>query len=77
MTMATGFLIISLVVMAFATIIMVVRHCEKKDFNNGICKHCNGKLELFSTDSQGGRGYVCECGHQVWVSYNVDNPKKI
>lgn len=42
---------------------------EKKSFNNGICPHCNEKLRNFDTDSQGGRGYKCDCGYQTWVSY--------
>ena len=43
---------------------------EKRDFNNGICPHCNNKLRNFDTDSQGGRGYKCDCGYHTWVSYN-------
>ena len=42
---------------------------EKKGFNNGICPHCNKKLRNFDMDSQGGRGYKCDCGYQTWVSY--------
>ena len=36
----------------------------------GICPHCNNKLRNFDTDSQGGRGYKCNCGYYTWVSYN-------
>ena len=43
---------------------------EKKEYNNGYCPHCGKKLLLFDTDSQGGRGYICEeCGYCAWVSY--------
>lgn len=43
---------------------------EKKEFNEGYCPHCGEKLTLFSTDSQGGRGYVCDnCLYTAWISY--------
>ncbi len=43
--------------------VAIVRHLEKKNFNRGICPICNGKLHNFDTDSQGGRGYICDnCG---------------
>lgn len=42
---------------------------EKKDFNNGVCLYCNNKLRNFDTDSQGSRGYKCDCGYHTWVSY--------
>lgn len=42
---------------------------EKKGFNGGICPHCNKRLRNFDTDSQGGRGYNCDCGYHTWVSY--------
>lgn len=32
---------------------------EKRDYNNGICKHCGKPLRHFDTDSQGGRLYTC------------------
>ena len=42
---------------------------EKRGYNHGICPHCNKPLRHFDTDSQGGRGYICdEC---TWVSYNI------
>ena len=34
-----------------------------------VCPHCNRKLINFDMDSQGGRGYKCDCGYQTWVSY--------
>ena len=44
---------------------------EKRDFNNGMCPHCSTSLRCFDTDSQGGRGYVCDkCNYTTWVSYN-------
>jgi len=43
---------------------------EKKAYNGGKCPNCGGKLKHFGTDSQGGRGYVCEkCSYCTWVSY--------
>lgn len=48
---------------------------EKKGFNNGICPHCNNKMRNFDTDSQGGRGYCCECGYHTWVSYKCVDKK--
>ena len=46
-------------------------YLEKKDFNKGICPKCGGKLHLFDTDSQGGRGYCChKCPYFTWISYN-------
>lgn len=48
-----------------------IRH-ERKEFNNGVCPCCGIRLRHFDTDSQGGRGYICDqCGHHVWVSYGV------
>ena len=44
---------------------------EKREYNNGICKHCGKKLRCFDIDSQGGRLYTCEDMHTlVSVSYN-------
>lgn len=43
---------------------------EKRDFNKGYCPHCNKRLRRFDTDSQGGRGYNCDCGYHTWISYN-------
>ena len=41
---------------------------EKKLYNNGICQHCGQKLRYFTTDSQGGRGYICDkCDYCVWI----------
>ena len=51
--------------------VLLAIHWEKQDFNNGVCKYCNGPLHHFDTDSQGGRLYTCE-NHccLVSVSYN-------
>lgn len=50
---------------------------EKQRFNNGRCRYCNHKLELFDYDSGGARGYLCpQCSnHCVWVSYNCVDDK--
>jgi hypothetical protein len=43
---------------------------EKKAFNDGICPHCGKPLEYYDTDSQGGRGYICNhCDYGCWVSW--------
>lgn len=45
---------------------------EKQDYNKGVCKFCGTKLRRFDTDSQGGRGYVCDkCDYYTWVSYHI------
>lgn len=51
---------------------------EKRNFNNGVCVHCGTSLRYFDTDSQGGRGYICDkCGYATWVSYNrVDGGRR-
>lgn len=65
--------IIFWVVAITAIIVAIARHLEAKDFNGGICRYCGNKLRFFDTDSQGGRGYICDnCGHAPWCSYNVD-----
>lgn len=47
---------------------------EKRDWNGGLCGKCwqHRPWISFDTDSQGGRGYRCEGGHHLWVSYPVD-----
>lgn len=43
---------------------------ECMSFNGGTCIQCGGKLEYFDTNSQGGRGYMCDsCDYTTWVSY--------
>ena len=69
------FLVAILIIMIVGMIL--ARHWEKKDYNNGICTQCGGHLEHFDDDSQGGRGYRCDkCGRYVWVTYNVDKEKR-
>ena len=58
------------VVMTLILMPFYVIHCEKKDFNNGICPKCGNKLHLFDTDSQGGRGYCChKCPYFTWINW--------
>jgi len=76
--MTTKIVVIFLMVVAFVIIVIIARNLEKKIFNKGYCKECDGKLRVFDTDSHGGRGYKCEkCGSSIWISYRVDNLKKI
>lgn len=43
---------------------------ERKDFNGGRCPHCEGELDNFDTDSQGGNGWTCRaCHYYTWTSY--------
>jgi len=48
------------------------RGAEKKNWNEGYCPKCGALWRQYDTDSQGGRGYSCEGGHGIWVSYAVD-----
>ena len=63
--------IIILIGIIFALIMFLIGFkSEKKDFNNGICPNCKRKLNHFTNDSQGGRGYICDnCKYCTWVSY--------
>lgn len=71
-------LILLLLILALPFAILYARQQEKIAFNKGFCKHCNCLLRRFDTDSQGGRGYVCDkCGYHVWVSYKVDKNFKM
>lgn len=64
-------LIIGLILL-IVTIPLYGIYLEKRDFNNGICPHCKSKLRYFNSDSQGGRGYICNnCNYTTWVSYKV------
>lgn len=52
--------------------VLIARHLEKKDWNNGYCS-CGEPWKHFTTDSQGGRGYCCDkCHKHIWISYKVD-----
>lgn len=45
------------------------RH-EKMLWNNGWCPECNNIWRGFDMDSQGGRGYKCDCrSRHIWISY--------
>ena len=60
-----------LVVLFLSAFFIYAVYEEHKDFNNGICPRCGGKLHLFDIDSQGGRGYCChKCPYFTWISYN-------
>ena len=63
------YIIITILVTLFVAGVLLGIMLEKNNFNNGVCPHCNKKLKNFDTDSQGGRGYKCECGYHTWVSY--------
>ena len=43
---------------------------DRKAYNNGICRKCNGKLRHADTDSQGDKLWVCDnCGNYLWTSW--------
>ena len=52
--------------------ILIARHNEKRQWNNGYCA-CGSPWRHFDNDSQGGRGYCCDkCHSYIWISYRVD-----
>lgn len=72
-----GILICLVILLVIVVGMIVTRNYEKKEYNNGICPKCGGNLRYFDSDSQGSRGYNCDkCNNFVWVSYNVDKPRK-
>ena len=71
------FLVIGILLAIVVIGVLIVRRHEKKEYNNGICRECGYPLRHFDTDSQGGRGYICDaCKFSCWVSYNVDKKHK-
>lgn len=54
--------------------ILITRHSEKKNYNNGICPKCGTKYKKSkSLQLSGERDYYCpNCGNYITVSYNVD-----
>ena len=51
---------------------IIVRHLEKVQWNNGICKESGLPWDWFDTDSQGGRMYTDHHGNFCDISYAVD-----
>lgn len=49
---------------------------ERKLWNNGYCQKCGKKLKYRDMDSQGGRLYMCDNYHSVWVSWPVEKERK-
>ena len=73
--MSTVILVLS-ILLAYAALLIIAIHSERKWFNNGICPKCGTRLKYFDTDSQGGRGYTCEkSNYCTWVSWNTDDKK--
>lgn len=52
------------------------RNNEKRWWNGGYCRDCGSEWKRFDMDSQGGRGYSCECGKSIWISYRVDKKER-
>jgi hypothetical protein len=60
----------------FTVLALMIASCvwgyrsEKKLWNNGWCPDCNNIWRPFDMDSQGGRGYKCDCRHKhIWISW--------
>ena len=69
-------ILFSLIILLIITFPIIAIHSEWKQFNNGICPKCGTRLEYFDSDSQGGRGYLCEkCDYHTWVSWNTVDKK--
>ena len=56
--------------------IIWVRNLEKTLWNHGCCAECGTPWVKFDQDSQGGRGYTCNCHRHIWISYSVDKPPR-
>ena len=64
-------------VLGFAIVApFVVRHREKKNWNNGKCPECGEQWIRYDTDSQGGRLHRCKNWHSCDITYNVDKNRK-
>ena len=58
------------ILLMFAMAIPIAWYLEAKSFNKGKCPKCGHMLRHFDTDSQGGKGFVCDdCGYITWVSF--------
>ena len=65
-----AYLVLLTLAVVAVELIRWARNAEAHEFNNGICRKCQTRLDHFDNDSQGGRGYTCrQCGRTVWVSY--------
>ena len=54
------------------------RKHEKSAWNDGVCPDCITPFKHFDTDSQGGRGYVCQNQHYIWISWlSIDEGKNV
>jgi len=66
-----------IIIMIFIIVLISGRKSDKNKWNNGECSRCKNKWEHFDTDSQGGRGYICnKCKDIIWISYNIDKERK-
>lgn len=49
---------------------------EYKWYNKGVCPKCGYKFELYYSNSQRGRKYICpNCRNSTWVSLNFIDKK--
>jgi hypothetical protein len=67
--------IILLILGIYAAILTIGSIVESIEWNGGKCPKCGKEWKLFDVDSQGGRGYTCDCRH-IWISYPVDRNYK-
>lgn len=61
--------LIVLVVGAMFTLAACGILLETHIWHGGICRECGSSWVNFDTDSQGRRGYMCNCGSACWISY--------
>jgi len=47
---------------------------DKRSWNNGQCRKCDGIWYAFGMDSGGARGYKCDHGHSTWISWLKERP---
>ena len=62
-------LIIGVVAATMAAFCWAAYHFEKREWNNGVCRHCGGMWRSFDIDSSGAIGYKCQSGHSIWISW--------
>ena len=66
--------IIPIILILWIGAIPIFIRSERAAYNDGICKHCGGKLRHADNDSQGGMLWVCDdCGTHLWTSWIKGN----
>jgi len=65
-------ILFSILILFFIIGIYWAYNQEKKDWNNGYCSYCYSQWKYFDIDSHRSRGYTCQCGRYIWISYSID-----